>query len=710
MASLRARRACLRCRRQKLKLLHTYDESPAASLSEADAIPDGTPGKVRSLPANAEGSERVSILIGCDLPPPAVTWMLFDVFIDSVHWFMMIFHEPSLRADLEKVLRTGRAKACQKSMLYLIIAVLAIGARYAERKDVHANETDADTDADLSDLQSRFLKVFDDRLMDLMDQTDIGMVQTCILLSSLYYYHRQPRRSFMISGAATKGAQAMRLHKESAWGDLDPIEREVRRRVWWALFVSEGFTAMTFGSTCNLQDGDCQVKMPGNIDDNCATCPGFDSVELLEDGTHERVTTFTYQRLKFKLYRIASPITRDLYSKGNSSTREIVDRVQEINRSLLIWKQDVPPEMQPSSFSGLADETRKNPVLKLFHLQALSLQISYNNIQLILHRPLVAFPGIISTRHFPTRGRRQSAPAHNHEDDQHCSLGQYSTLVENSRAQCWESALRICHEYLEILRLTRNTHAVAYAGIQAFTAGVMLAIFALSQPFSAQVQEAKRWVGRLIKRPRQLGNRTAISDQSGHILEKLLRLILAQEIKMLTDDKEMDDDASHFAQTRRESVSAPSHTLDSQLIGASDYGPVSRTTDGGSFGLSQQASHCGTENVTAAGDGLWNMQQALDGNFDDSLDSLQHGPNSPFPSPIKVLRFPADNLLPLACESPGQDNAQQAERQDQFQIDNTAVFLPFLPTFDPFSSSNNIFGTLEDAGLVWFGENFSQLS
>lgn len=163
--------------------------------------------------------------------------MLFDVYIRSVHWFMMVFHEPSLRADLQDVLRTGRAKIHQRSMLYLVLAILAIGARYAQDQDFHANGTEID----LPGLQSRFMKTFEKGLMDLIDQTDLGMVQTCIMLSSLYYYHQQPRRSFVINGAAAKGAQAMRLHKESAWGNIDTVEREVRRRVWWALFVSEGY-------------------------------------------------------------------------------------------------------------------------------------------------------------------------------------------------------------------------------------------------------------------------------------------------------------------------------------------------------------------------------------------------------------------------------------------------------------------------------------
>lgn len=173
----------------------------------------------------------------------------------------------------------------------------------------------------------------------------------------------------------------------------------------------------------------------------------------------------------------------------------------------------------------------------------------------------------------------------------------------------------------------------------------MLAIFALSQPTSAQLQDAKRWIGRLIKIPRQLGNRTAISDQSGHLLEKLLRLILEQEIKILTDDKEFDN-TSHLAQIRGGSTSPPSHALNAQLTGGSDYVLTASNMATDSVGVSQQGSRCRTANATAPGVGLWNTQHSLDTSFDYAPNSLTQGATSS--SLTNVLESMAD----LYCLQP----------------------------------------------------------
>ena len=362
--------------------------------------------------------------------------------------------------------------------------------------------------------------------------------------------------------------------------------------------------------------------MPRNINDTLDTCPGFDSVELLDEGEEERVTTMTYQRLKFRLYCIASPITRDVYFKAGRSTQEICTRVQEINQSLLEWEQHVPPELRPGSFPGHLAASELDPITRVFRLQALSLELSYHNIQLVLHRPLLVYSGII--RRPPSQTPRSQPPNSGEIEGPH-PLDRDAAFLEESRAQCWKSATKVSKidEYPEILKQTRNTHTAGYAGIQTFTAGVMLAIFALSQPFSPQAQEAKRGIGRLIKLPKHLGYRTAISDQSGHILQKLLRLILAQEMKMLTTD---DETATHSlrlkgmdgALSTNRVILQETEVLTSETVKASDSSSLTMT---------EQEKQDSIQNLGTLRHKSWNTQATthLDGNFNDALQSLQQG-------------------------------------------------------------------------------------
>ena len=89
-------------------------------------------------------------------------------------------------------------------------------------------------------------------------------------------------------------------------------------------------------------------------------------------------------------------------------------------------------------------------------------------------------------------------------------------------------------EYSTVLIMAGDSHAAGFAALQTFTAGAILGIFALSNPFSAQAQESKQAIGRLIQLPKSLGYRTTVSDQCGSVLADLLQLIMAEEMKALT--------------------------------------------------------------------------------------------------------------------------------------------------------------------------------
>ncbi|KIW52016.1 hypothetical protein PV05_10678 [Exophiala xenobiotica] len=80
-----------------------------------------------------------------------------------------------------------------------------------------------------------------------------------------------------------------------------------------SLRVRRVYGAITFGAPCAVLERDYEVRLPQNIDDTSDICPGFDSQEDIDSGCRGRVTILTYQRLKFKLYQIAAPITRELY-------------------------------------------------------------------------------------------------------------------------------------------------------------------------------------------------------------------------------------------------------------------------------------------------------------------------------------------------------------------------------------------------------------
>ncbi|KAJ7212254.1 fungal-specific transcription factor domain-containing protein [Mycena pura] len=72
-------------------------------------------------------------------------------------------------------------------------------------------------------------------------------------------------------GEAAHIAVTLRLHEEAAYEGMDPIECEVRRRVFWLLFGADKSMSILLGRPICLRDEDCTLHFPKELDDEYIT-------------------------------------------------------------------------------------------------------------------------------------------------------------------------------------------------------------------------------------------------------------------------------------------------------------------------------------------------------------------------------------------------------------------------------------------------------
>ncbi|KAJ7254326.1 hypothetical protein B0H12DRAFT_1115003 [Mycena haematopus] len=72
-------------------------------------------------------------------------------------------------------------------------------------------------------------------------------------------------------GEAAHIAVTLRLHEEAAYEGLDPIECEIRRRVFWLLFGADKSMSILLGRPICLRDEDCTLHFPKELDDEYIT-------------------------------------------------------------------------------------------------------------------------------------------------------------------------------------------------------------------------------------------------------------------------------------------------------------------------------------------------------------------------------------------------------------------------------------------------------
>lgn len=254
-------------------------------------------------------------------------------------------------------------------------------------------------------------------------------------------------------------------HRRS--GSIVSLVAEALRLAWfggpwksltsWYLFGYEAFLTLTqcsryasvaFGLPCGIDDSDCDVQ---EIDDSF---PG--GLAALEPP----VTPLTYHKLKGQLYRIMGPFL----SRKKQINR--LGRLQDVHRALQTWYAAVPGILKCDTGGS---EFQARPIL--MQMQAIALQLAYDNLQMVLFRHAV----------FP------KDPGVDLDADRLEGIRQLSnSAIRTASISKFPATALVC----------TSSHAAMHVGICSFTAGVILCTLLAHQTHN---QDNQSWLASLRK-------------------------------------------------------------------------------------------------------------------------------------------------------------------------------------------------------------------
>jgi hypothetical protein len=82
---------------------------------------------------------------------------------------------------------------------------------------------------------------------DVLEAGSLTLVQGFTLLSNLAQKRNKPNTGSTYLGIAVRMAIGLGLHRELPFWRISAFEREVRRRVWWVVFIFDSGACITFG-------------------------------------------------------------------------------------------------------------------------------------------------------------------------------------------------------------------------------------------------------------------------------------------------------------------------------------------------------------------------------------------------------------------------------------------------------------------------------
>lgn len=207
--------------------------------------------------------------------------------------------------------------------------------------------------------------------------------------------------------------------------------------------------------------------------------------------------------------------------------------MDDISQSLTAWRDQIPHFLRFNFDYDVPLEATLEQ--KIYQRQALALQLTYDNILIILHRPIMA-------QQVDSLCKTSPASTHNENDiwpnailsmDDEESLGNplFSASARNSQQQRWAAAVRIsCITKLpNTAQLATDSHLVGFLGIILFNSAIVMVVYALSDLLSDRAQEAKRNLTRIYRLEDLLGTRSSLSRQSSVILQDVIQLLLDRE-------------------------------------------------------------------------------------------------------------------------------------------------------------------------------------
>ncbi|KAL9612286.1 MAG: hypothetical protein Q9167_003109 [Letrouitia subvulpina] len=276
------------------------------------------------------------------LPAESCARKLCGCALDDATAIMRFVHQPSFYKMFDKIYATRPENFTDKEhqFLPLLFSVLALGCLFAKAEE--------------SMLQSYGYE----------SAIDQGQVKA---------------ESFASAYGSLRSAVRMGLHR-SVSVNFNPIDREVRKRLFWVIRNMDTYVGAMLGLPMLLSDDDIDQEVPLEVDDDCIT---ETEVKPMPSG---RISLMTAANAHSRLVKILPKTVKYIYPLHNTRKHpgqtSVVShaKIREIEQDMQQWMEDLPMGLRPG---GEAPPE----LVRVQHL----LRMAYGHIQMLLYRPFLHY-------------------------------------------------------------------------------------------------------------------------------------------------------------------------------------------------------------------------------------------------------------------------------------------------------------------------------
>lgn len=323
---------------------HQSQNRRGSTISELARECSGDRGAVCRLP-HCVSAHQV------ELPCREDSESCIEAFFHYLHPDFLLFHRPTFQMvdeeiwDAVETSRGEQGSEISTGWLGCLYMIYALGSRFLAQ------------DEKWSTFQHQWFT----KTKGLATQcVPLSLPSVCaLMLQSLYLtYQNDHTTAWIYHGSACQCAMALWMHRQDVSATFHPFTRELRKRVWWTLYIHEQSLGYDLGHPTAMDDGEVSVAFP---DENILECAYGQPPKLVEWSS--------------QLWHLFGCIRRDECNQPAGPVGRYSQVVQHLRR-LLSWRASVPLELffNTAHASGANDATwRASMLLRVTYQCALGL-------------------------------------------------------------------------------------------------------------------------------------------------------------------------------------------------------------------------------------------------------------------------------------------------------------------------------------------------
>ncbi|KAL2157221.1 hypothetical protein VTH06DRAFT_6357 [Thermothelomyces fergusii] len=296
-----------------------------------------------------------------DLPPKPEALSLLKDYFENFNCIFPLFHQPTFMHLVER--QYSNDPYTGSGWWASLNVALAI----AHRLRVMSNLVPQEEDEKAWGYMKNAMAVFSELAMR---NTDLLSVQALLGMSLFMQGTPNPQPSFLLIATAIRLAHTIGLHKRGTNFNLNPIEIEQRKRVFWIAYMLDKDLCLRSGRPPAQDDNDMNVELP-----DADPADGIGNIPLA-DGKG-KMNLF---RVMCELAIVESKVYTRLYSTkaAKQSDGELLNAIGELDKELEEWKDRIPIDFRPEH------EIKASHTPLILHI--VMLHFNYYNCLTTIHR------------------------------------------------------------------------------------------------------------------------------------------------------------------------------------------------------------------------------------------------------------------------------------------------------------------------------------